>query len=279
MVEVEEGGLGALEQHVLSGVEGVVHEAHGVGDVVLEAGAVLVEVAIGDLVGVERELVEDLGQDLVLLLGQDLELGPEDLRVEEVLHPQPHAGRLVGVGGPDAPLGGAELGPPEAPFGEAVDLLVEREDQVRVAADPHPRHVDAASGEGVHLLQQDLGIDDHAVGDHRGDVRVEDAAREQLQGVGLAVDHERVAGVVAPLVPHHHGGLLGDEVGEATLALVTPLGADQDGGGHCSLLGSGHAAARQDSGPRYWSPGVAPRRCRTPSCRRRRTAGAARRPR
>jgi hypothetical protein len=38
VVEVEEGGLGALEQHVLAGVERLVHERDGVGDVRLEPG-------------------------------------------------------------------------------------------------------------------------------------------------------------------------------------------------------------------------------------------------
>ena len=76
------------------------------------------------------------------------------------------------------------------------------------------------------------GVDDHAVADHRRDVVVEHAARDQLEGERLAVDDDGVPGVVAALVAHDHRHLFGEEVGELALALVTPLGSDDDGGGH-----------------------------------------------
>ena len=80
-------------------------------------------------------------------------------------------------------------------------------------------------------------VDDHAVADDRGDVVVEDAARHQLEGEGLAVDHDGVPGVVAALVADDHLHLLGQEVGELALALITPLGPDDHGCGHaCSSV-------------------------------------------
>ena len=198
----------------------------------LEPGPAHVEVLVGDLARVQRQLVEDLGQDRVLLLGQHLELGPEDLRVEQVLDPQADPRRLVGVGGADAALGGAELAAAEAALGEPVDLLVVREDQVGVAADLQARRVDAPAQEHVHLGDEHAGVDHHAVADHRGDVVVEDAARAQLEGEALAVDHQGVAGVVAALVADDQLHLLGDEVGELPLALVAPLGTDHHGRWH-----------------------------------------------
>ena len=80
--------------------------------------------------------------------------------------------------------------------------------------------------EHVELGDQHRGIDDHAVADHRRDVRVEHAARHELEREHLAVDHDAVAGVVAALVAHDELALLRQVVGEAALALVAPLGAD-----------------------------------------------------
>jgi hypothetical protein len=41
-----------------------------------------------------------------------------------------------------------------------------------------------------------------------------------------ALDHQRVAGVVPALEPHHALGVIGQPVDELALALVAPLGAD-----------------------------------------------------
>ena len=232
MVEVEEGGLGAFEQHVLARVERVVHQAHGVDDVGRQAGGALVEVHLRDLVGVERELVEDLRQDRVLLLQHHVELGAEDLGVEQVLHPDADARRLVGVRRADAALGGAQLGLAETPLGEPVDLLVVRQDQVGVARHREARAVDALRGERVHLGEQHDGVDDHTVADDGRDVVVEDSTGHQLESERDAIDHQGVAGVVAALVADDQLHLLGDEVGDLPLALIAPLSADDDGRRH-----------------------------------------------
>ena len=88
----------------------------------------------------------------------------------------------------------------------------------------------------VDLVDQDSGLHDHTVADDRRDEGVQDPAGQQLQGKGLAVDHDRVPCVVAALVAHHHLHLLGQQVGQLSLTLVTPLGADQDGRGHAWAL-------------------------------------------
>ena len=142
VVEVEEGGLRTLEEHALPAVERVVEDVHGVGDHRLEPRRHR-QVLLGDLVAVEGEPVVDLGEQRVLLAQRELELLAEDLGVEEVLDAQAHAQRLVGVGGADAALGGAELVLAQVALGDAVELLVVRHDQVAVARELHARHVDA----------------------------------------------------------------------------------------------------------------------------------------
>ena len=236
VVEVEEGGLGPLEEHVLAVLHGVVDEPDGVGDQRLEAGGELAQVAVGDVVGRQRQAVEDLGQDQVLLFEDHLELLAEDLGVEQVLDPQAHPGRLVGVGRADAALGGAQAVLAQPALGEAVELGVVRHDHVGVAADQQPAAVDAAGLEAVDLADQHAGVDDHAVADDRRDPWVEDPARDELEGERLVLDDDGVAGVVPALVAHHDLHVGGEEVGELALPLVAPLGAHDNCSGHARLL-------------------------------------------
>ena len=110
----------------------------------LEPGGDLAEVQVADVVGRRRQAVVDLGQDRVLLLEHHLELLPEDLGVEEVLHPQADPGGLVGVGGADAALRGAQLVLAQVALEDDVELLVVRQDQVGVAGHDQVGRVDAA---------------------------------------------------------------------------------------------------------------------------------------
>jgi hypothetical protein len=110
--------------------------------------------------------------------------------------------------------------------------VVVRHDQVRVARHLEPAAVDPSPGQLVHLGQQHPRVDHHPVADDRRDVVVEDPAGQQLQGEGLTVDHDGVPGVVAALVADHQLHLLGQQVGQLPFALITPLGADDDGGSH-----------------------------------------------
>ena len=65
---------------------------------------------------------------------------------------------------------------------------------------------------------------------------VQDAAGDELQGVALVANHHRVAGVVASLVANDEAVLLRQQVDDLGLALVAPLGADDDGDRHGTLL-------------------------------------------
>ena len=116
MVEIEEGRLRPFEEDVLAGLECVVHDRNGVADVRDDPRRARLEVLGGDLVGVDRLLVEDLGEHLVGVAEDNIELGPEDLGIGEILDPQADTHRLVGVCRADAPLGRAELGVAEVAF-------------------------------------------------------------------------------------------------------------------------------------------------------------------
>ena len=143
---------------------------------------------------------------------------------------------LVGIGGADAPLGRAQAVLAQVALGQPVELVVVGHDQVGVAADQELPRVDPLGRQRVHLGQQHGGVDDHAVADHRRDVVVEDAAGHQLKGEGLAVDDDGVPGVMTALIADDQLHVLGEQVGELALPFVAPLGPDDHGCGHASLL-------------------------------------------
>ena len=100
---------------------------------------------------------------------------------------------------------------------------------MRVAA-KHEILGGAAVGlEHVDLLKDNLGVDDAAVTDHRHVVRIHDAGGHLVQAVLLAVDDDGVTGIVAARVAHDDIEVAGDQVANLTLALIAPLGTDQNG--------------------------------------------------
>jgi hypothetical protein len=59
-------------------------------------------------------------------------------------------------------------------------------------------------------------------------VLVQDPGGNQREHGLLAIDDQRVAGIVATLEPGHGRGAFGEQVYDLALALVAPLGADDD---------------------------------------------------
>ena len=112
-----------------------------------------------------------------------------------------------------------------------VEQLVVREHQVRAVAHVEATlHVDAVAHELVDLREQRLRIEHHAVADRAAHPGMQDAARDLVEDERRIADVDRVAGVRAALVAHHPVGALGEHVHELALALVAPLGADDDNG-------------------------------------------------
>jgi hypothetical protein len=231
VVDVEQRSLGALEEHRPALVEEPVGHRRGVGDVLLEPVAVG-EVLLGHRAQVEPHVALVGPQRELLGLERSDDLLLEDLLVEQVLHADPDPRGLVGVARPDPPARGADLQLAEPALGRLVEQPVVGHDQVRVgrhaqAADVHP-----PAAQLVELLAEDLGVHDDAVADDARLARVEDPGRHEVELERLAVADDRVAGVVAALEAHHGVGLLGEQVGDLPLALVAPLGADDDDAGH-----------------------------------------------
>ena len=230
MIEVEQRGLRAFEEHALAVAQRTVDEQGRVRDV----GPQPLRVALGardDLLQVERCRAVDALEPDVLLGERDLDLLAQDLGVEQVLHSDAEPRRLVRVGRADAPPGRADLQVPEPSLAGAVDRDVPRHDQVRVPGDPHRVGRDAARLEIVELLDEDPRVD-HAPGAEDALLAPEDPRGHVLELVRLAVRDDRVPGVRPTLVAADEIRMLRQQVDDLPLALVPPLGAHDDGGRH-----------------------------------------------
>ncbi len=248
VVDVEQGGLGALEDHRLAGVERVVDQARGVGDVLLQAAAVE-QVLLGDRLEVERRVALEFAQLLGLGLERGDDLLLEDLLVEHVLHPDPEPQGLVGVAGADPAPGGADLALAELRLADLVEHQVVGHDQVRVGAEPQVGGVHAALAQPVDLAGEHRRVDHDAVADHAGGVGVEDPGGDQVELEDLVAVDDRVAGVVASLKARDDVRARGEQVDDLALPLVAPLGSDDDGARHPQVsLGAGQASRRSAAG-------------------------------
>src|SRR5204862_266615 len=106
---------------------------------------------------------------------------------------------------------------------------VRRKQHVRPVADKEaPGDLYARGFKGFDLGEQRAGIDDQAIADDRLLARAQDAARDQLENIFLLAYKNGMAGVMPALIPRDDVELLGKEIDDLPLALVSPLGSQDD---------------------------------------------------
>ena len=119
-----------------------------------------------------------------------------------------------------------------------VARLVERDvplaDHVRAAGDAHPGRVAQrpALGDLVDLLGEHARIHDDTGADQVDGVRLQDSGRHQMEDGRLAVDDQRMTGVVAALEANDQLGIECEPIDDLALPFVAPLGAHGYDCGH-----------------------------------------------
>ena len=101
--------------------------------------------------------------------------------------------------------------------------------------------------EVVDFIEQRERIDDGAVANDADLARMQRARRHQAQDEFLAIDDQRVRGVVAALKADDHVGVGRQQVDNFAFAFIAPLGADHGDSFH--IMSARHAHIR--------APGVA----------------------
>mmetsp|Transcript_104617 Transcript_104617/g.295958 ORF Transcript_104617/g.295958 Transcript_104617/m.295958 type:complete len:203 (-) Transcript_104617:3-611(-) len=159
--------------------------------------------------------------------------------MEEVAETQAVADCFGRVARPYATLGGADGGGARLDLQDAVDDLVAVEEQVRPGGDEHPLHGARVEVlERVELLHERGDVDHHTVADEVLARLVDHAARQQVECVLVAADHQGVACVGTAVEAGAELDVLGEDVHELAFALVAPLGAQ-----HHAELGAAAAPA------------------------------------
>ena len=157
-------------------------------------------------------------------------LGAQEFRLEKIAGAHADAGGLVFIAGADAPAGGSYFLPGARAFPRLVQAFVVGHDDLGFVADFQPvrPHIQAPRHQGVHFLAEDLRVQHHAVADEAEGSGVQNAGRDKMQRVFLALDDDRVSGVVAPGEPHDHLGRGRQQIDNFALAFIAPLRADNN---------------------------------------------------
>ena len=232
MIEVEEGGLRALEQDAVPGLERLVDHQRGVRDQRQDPGREAVEQfpRAGD---VRRDPLRAPAEQLAVPGDQVGEPLVAILRMAQIPEPEAPAGRLVGVRRADAPAGGADPVLPEPFLLPRLDRPVHREDDLGpVREEQVGRGIAPGRLQHLHFLEEGERVHDAAVADDGADARVEHRGGKQVQDELPASGDDRVSRVVAAPEPHHRVEARGEDVDELALPLVTPLGPDDRQSGH-----------------------------------------------
>ena len=150
----------------------------GVGKVRHESLCVVV-VTTNDVVDVEQFFAERR-KEFVFLRGALLDQRAESISVAHVAGAHADALHLVGIGRPDSLQRGAEFRLAARRLADGVVPLVPGEDEVCQRRDAQARTRNTASFERVDLVEERRQVDDHAIADHRRDVRIQHAAWHEL---------------------------------------------------------------------------------------------------
>src|SRR6185437_9854442 len=157
-------------------------------------------------VGVERPGVEERVRDHVLFAAGVLDVGPQQLGIEQVSHAQAAPAHFVFVSRANATRGGANLHPPRRVLGGQLDHAVVGQNDVSAIADEQVAiHFHARLSKPGYFLEKGDGVEHHAIADYASAAEAQHAAGNQLQHEFLAVDDDGVAGVVAAGVAGYDG--------------------------------------------------------------------------
>jgi len=90
--------------------------------------------------------------------------------------------------------------------------------------------IDPIGDQFIYLGEERFDIENDAVADRAAHAGVQNPARNLVEHERLVANVYGVAGVGAPLIADYPVSALREHIDELTLALVSPLGADDDDG-------------------------------------------------
>src|ERR1035441_3924060 len=228
MVNVQHGSLGALKHDTPAIAQDFVQQAARVGDEgpdQLSRGSVVVV----HLRRIQRVSTKQRVGYGVLLRAGSLNVGLQELRVQQVDDPQSAAGHFVFVGWADAAAGSANFLTPRRTLGGQFDHAVIGQNDLRTIRHKKlPIDGNAQVAQLGYFLEKGNRIQNHTVPDDALAARTQHTARNQLQYKLLPANDDRVPGIMSAGVACHGGEPLAEHVHNFALAFVAPLGAQHN---------------------------------------------------
>ena len=173
----------------------------------------------------ERRVAKAL-QDGVLRLELARDALPESRLVADLVDLNAVPADLVRVRRAHAHAGRAQLAPAALALVETVECDVIRHQKMRAVAHSQIRGGHARLLQLGELAAEEAEIHDGARAEDAQRLRIEDAARHEMELEGALPVDDGMAGVVAALEPDDHVRLLREEVSDLAFALVAPLSTD-----------------------------------------------------
>lgn len=153
--------------------------------------------------------------------------------VEEIAYPHAAARHLCAVGWADALLCRADEPVAQFHLLEPVNLLVKVKDDMSPVADKDAiRVVKAVLGQSLELVEEGRDVDHASAADQVDAGRVDKTGRQDVEIVRVSIGDDGVASIVTALGTAAELGAGAKDVDELAFALIAPLGAADDGGGH-----------------------------------------------
>jgi hypothetical protein len=157
---------------------------------------------------------------------------PQRVRVDEVPDADTMARRLVRVRRANSPQRRPDLAVLATRLLAAIDLEMIGQHDMRPIGDHETVGRNPLSLEFLDFVDQARRVDHDTGADHADAVGVEDSRGNQVQLEGALRGFDRVTCIAPAIGADHHVGTASERIGQLAFALVAPLSAHDDAGGH-----------------------------------------------
>ncbi len=181
------------------------------------------------LLKVDNIGLEVILQDEIVVIEDLAKAGRKSLAVQHIPHLQATTGDLVLISRSDTSTGGTDRLLATSPLTRLIKRYVIRQNEGAGFTNFQSlAGRNAALFQHIELLEQRLGGEHHTITDETLDTLMQNPGRDQVQNRLLAIYYQGMPCIVPALKANHGMDLLGKKVNHLALALITPLGADND---------------------------------------------------